>query len=329
MIDLPKIIAIVGPTTSGKTALALKLAKKFNGEIVSADSQQVYRGMDIGTAKPPISYVRRSRASTKSSVPSNDGTHIYSHGIRHYLIDIKNPNQSFTLAEYKKEAIRSIKKILKKGKLPFLVGGTGLYISTIVSNFEIPQVKPNRQLRAKLQRQIKKHGLYYLYGKLVSLDPEAAYIVDPKNPRRIIRALEIAMATKRPFSKQRKTGPPIFDCLLIGVDLPKEELKAKIERRIEMMIKKGLVQEVRGLVKKYGFRHSPFDAIGYREIMEHLKGKAALQAAISQINKNTWHFAKRQMTWFKRLPVIWIKNQAQAEQEIKNFLAAIFLSWNR
>ena len=322
-MKLPKLVCIVGPTASGKTALALKLTKKFNGEIVSADSRQIYRGMDIGTAKPPISSARPNRAVAKSSVPSNDGSQnpIISRDVPHYLIDIRNPNQSYTVGQFKHDALQAIKKIIKSGKLPMLVGGTGLYISAMIDNLEIPAVKPNKQLRKKLEQQIEKYGLYYVYGKLTALDPETAYIIDPKNSRRVIRAYEIALSTKKPLSEIRKKGKPLFDTLILGTN-PADKLKGRIEKRTSQMIKAGLVQEVKDLVKKYGPRPVPFDAIGYREMINYLRGRSTLPEAITLINKNTWRFGKRQMTWFKKMPVVWLRGDiiSRAEKEIEKFL---------
>ena len=184
---LPKIIAIVGPTASGKTDLAIKLAKKLNGEIISADSRQVYKGMNIGTAKAKL------RANGKLQIAN---------GIPHYLINIKKPNENYTVAEFKKDAIDAVNKIIKRGKVPILAGGTGLYVKAVTENLEIPEVKPDMALRKKLEKRIEREGLDALYRELIKQDPEAAYIVDGKNPRRVIRALEIAISTKKPFSEQ-------------------------------------------------------------------------------------------------------------------------------
>lgn len=300
------LIVILGPTASGKSEMAIKLAKKFNGEIVSADSRQIYRGLNIGTAKP-----------TKKEMKE----------IGHYLIDIKKPGQHYNTAQYKKEALEAINKIIKKpavhtlGKIPFLVGGTGLYIQSIVDNLEIPQVRPDWKLRKKLESQIKKRGVFSLYDKLVRIDPEAAYIIDFNNPRRVIRALEVAIKTKKPFSQQRKMGEPLFDILEIGLNPGKEKLKNNIEKRTEKMIKTGLLAEVKNLIKKYNKNLPTFDAIGYREIIDYFNGRNSLKKAIEKIKTNTWQFAKRQMTWFKRDKRIhWIKNQKEAEKLVKEFL---------
>ena len=204
---LKKLIVILGPTASGKSELAIKLAKKLKGEIVSADSRQVYKGMDIGTAKP----TKKERKE-----------------ILHYLVDIKNPNQIYTAWQYKKEAIRAINKVIKRGENPFLVGGTGLYLKAVIENLEIPRVKPDWKLRKSLELKIKTRGLKSLYDELIKIDPEAAYIVNSQNPRRIIRALEVAIKTKKPFSQQRKKGKSLFDVLEIGLSLSEEKLKEKI-----------------------------------------------------------------------------------------------------
>lgn len=297
---MEKIIVILGPTASGKTDLSIKLAKKLNGEVVSADSRQIYKGMDIGTAKP-------SKKET-SQIP-------------HYLIDIKNPDQPYTVAEYKKDAIAAIENILKKKKLPIMVGGTGLYIKAIVDNLEIPEVKADLILRKKIEKDIKQHGLDHVFKKLVELDPEAAYIIDPKNPRRVIRALEVTLLTKKPFSSQRKSGKPLFNVLEIGIMPKKDELVKRINLRAEKMIRDGLVGEVKKLMQKYGPDQQTFDAIGYREIIEYLKRNITLGKALEDIKLNTWHYAKRQMTWFnKDKKICWIKNYKEAEKLIKNFL---------
>ncbi len=299
-----KLIVILGPTASGKTNLSVKLAlsiaegqrfKKLgiNGaEVVSADSRQIYKGMDIGTAKPT--------KKEQCKVP-------------HWLLDIKKPNQNYTVAEYKNDAVQKINQILKRNKLPILVGGTGLYIKAVAENLDIPKVKPDPFLRVKIEKDIEKYGLNYVFKKLIKLDPESAYIVDPKNPRRVIRALEVTLLTKKPFSLQRKQGNPIFDVLEIGISVPKEELQKRINQRVDEMIKNGLVKEVKNLIKKYppsveaGGYQQAFDAIGYREIIEYLNPekngagkKTTLEQASEIIKANTWHYAKRQMTWFKK-----------------------------
>ncbi|MCX6702542.1 MAG: tRNA (adenosine(37)-N6)-dimethylallyltransferase MiaA [Candidatus Wolfebacteria bacterium] len=326
---LPKIIVIAGPTASGKTALSLEIARKFNGEIVSADSRQIYRGMDIGTAKP-----------AKAEMD----------GIKHHLIDIKNPDENYTVAEYKKDAIQAINKILKNGKLPILVGGTGLYIKAVIDNLTIPEIKPDPRFRQKLEKELEIKGLLYLYEKLIKLDPEAAYIIDRHNPRRVIRALEIIRGSGKLYSSQRKKGKKIFDALEIGVNMPKDKLREKIEKRVDIMVKKGLIQEVKNLLKKYPPETAAFDAIGYREIIDYLKDadkcrlklinadisinqqeslpagrqahkSASLKEAVEQIKNNTWQYAKRQMTWFnKDNRIQWAETNGKALRLLHKFI---------
>jgi len=302
---MQKLIVIIGPTASGKTALSLELAKKFNGEIISADSRQIYKEMDIGTAKP-----------TKKELTS----------IKHYLINIKKTRENYSVGEFKKDALNAINKIIKKGKTPILVGGTGLYVSVVVNNWEIPQIKENKKIRAEIEKEIKEKGLDFVFKKLVKLDPEAAYIIDPKNPRRVIRALEIALVSGRKFSEQRKAGNPLYDILEIGLNPPSEILKPRINARIKEMVNDGLIDEVKKLVKKYGYKCKAFDAIDYREIIDYLKKKTTIEQTITQIQNNTWHYAKRQMTWFKKYnpKTHWVNPPAggykEAERLVKKFL---------
>lgn len=285
MQNLPRILVIVGPTASGKTKLAIALAKKHNGEIVSADSRQIYRGMNIGTAKI------KPTANKQSLIANN---------IPQHLIDIKNPNEDYSAADYKHDAILAIDNILERGKLPILAGGTGLYIKALIDNLTIPEVKADPRLRKKIETQIKKEGLGAAVKKLLLLDPEAASVVDLKNPRRVVRALEIAIKTKAPISSSRKSGPPPFDAIQIGIYPGKEVLDKRIRKRTKEMFKTGLIKEVKGLVKKYGSNCKAFDGIGYRETIDYLNGKISLNEAEELVNKNTIQYAKRQMTWFKK-----------------------------
>ncbi len=324
----PKLIAIVGPTASGKTALSIELAKKYGGEIVSADSQQVYRGMDIGTAKLPISPAplgAAAKSSIPETVPQDNAERLsriplFSDGIAHHMIDIKNPDDDYTVAEYKKDAEDAIAGILKRSKLPILVGGTGLYVRAVLENLDIPKVKADPALRAQIEKEISEKGLSAVFEKLVERDPEAAYIVDPKNPRRIVRALEVAILTGEPFTAQRKKGEALYDALKIGINPPLEILRERIDRRIDVMMQDGLVAEVEGLIKKYGAHCVAFDAIGYREIICYLKGMISLEKSVSDMKLNTWHYAKRQMTWFKKDPEIhWIKDFQEADKLTSTF----------
>lgn len=296
----PRIVAMVGPTASGKTALSILIAKRFDGEIVSADSRQVYRGMDVGTAKP-----------TQEEMGS----------IPHYLIDIKDPDEDYTVAEYKNDAIAAISKILKNGRLPILAGGTGLYVKTVLENLNIPKTKADPELRKKIEKDIEENGLDAVFKQLVELDSEAAYIVDPKNPRRVVRALEVAILTGVPFTAQRKKNEPFFKPLKIGINPPPEVLRERINIRIDQMMNDGLLEEVKMLVTKYGDGQIAFDAIGYREIIDHLNGKLSLEESVAAMKINTWHYAKRQMTWFRKDKEInWIAIKEEAIKLVEQFL---------
>ncbi len=335
----PKLLVIVGPTASGKTSLSLRLAKELGGEIVSADSRQVYRFMDIGTAKAPISF--EYSEITKSSAPEIDlpipanrlsGVHLQLSGTRkpillsadipHHLIDIKNPDEDYSLAEYQKDATTAIQDIIARGKLPIMVGGTGLYVRAVVENLDIPNAKPDPDLRKKIEAEIESVGLEAVFQKLVDLDPEAAYIVDPKNPRRVIRALEITMVTGIPFSAQRKTNEPLFETLEVGITQPDEILRKRIDNRIDRMMQDGLVNEVTDLLRKYPTRPTAFDAIGYREIIDALDGKIPMDEAVALMKTNTWQYARRQMTWFRKdKKIIWIKSSTEGENIVRKFIS--------
>lgn len=300
MSNKPKVIAIVGPTASGKTTLGITLAKKFDGEIVSADSRQIYRGMDIGTAKP--TQVERSE-------------------VPHHLIDICDPDQNYTVADYKTDAIIAINDILSRGKLPILVGGTGLYIRAVIENLDIPKTQAHPELRAEIENEITREGLAAVFKKLIEVDPEAAYVVDSKNPRRVVRALEVARATGEPFTAQRKKGAPLFDTLTLGLNPPPDILRERIDRRIDTMIRNGFINEVAVLIKKYGTEAPAFNAIGYREIIANMNGALSRDEAIATIKLNTWHYAKRQMTWFRKDKTVhWITTEKEAIELIDNFM---------
>lgn len=287
-----KLIIILGPTSSGKTALSIKLAKKFNGEVVSADSRQVYKGMDIGTGKV-----------TKKEM----------NGIPHYLLNVASPKKRFTVAQYQKLAFKAINKIHKKGKIPFLVGGTGFFIQAVTEGLIIPEVKPDWQLRRKLEKLETKE----LFELLKKLDPKRARIIEKKNRRRLIRALEIVIKTKNPVPPLRKKIPQ-FEILKIGIKKEKKELNSLIKKRLQKRLKRGMVAEVKRL-RKSGLSFERLDGFGleYRFIARYLQGKITRQEMIERIQKKSEHYAKRQMTWFKRDKSIhWIKTQKEAEKLI-------------
>jgi tRNA dimethylallyltransferase len=302
-MKLPKIIVIVGPTASGKTELALRLAEKYSGEIVNADSRQVYRWMDIGTAKP----------NGRWSMDDGRWTYVVNN-IPHHLMDIIEPNQDFSLADYKKIAFETIDDIIKRGKLPIIVGGTGLYVWAIVDNPDIPAVVPDLALRQKLAEKTPSE----LAEMLKTKDPVLAEKTDLKNPRRVIRALEIVLAGGESPVKNQNKLPSRYDALQIGLTVPREELNARINARVDRQITRGLIEEVFGLAKKYSWVLPAMSGIGYKQLGYYLRGEMPLPEAIELIKRDTRRYAKRQMTWFKRDKRIqWIEQAGEAEELVK------------
>ena len=295
MQRIPKVIAIVGPTASGKTKLSLGLAKEFDGEIIAVDSRTMYRGMDIGTAKP---------------------TEKEQHQIPHYMLDVTNPDKSLTASQYQKLATEMIFEISDRGKIPFLVGGTGLYLDAIVYGFQMPP-EGNPALRI----QLEKLSLDELAEKFQKLDPDGAKKIDDKNKRRLIRAVEVCLLTGKPFSEQKKKVNPGFKTLLLGIEVPKEKLVSHISARIDEMIKDGLVEEVRKLSMMYNWDLPAMSSLGYREIGNYLVGKISLDEATEVLKKNTIDYARRQLVWFKKnKDIVWVKDKDEAEEKILEFL---------
>jgi len=281
----PKLITILGPTASGKSDLAIKIAKEFNGEIISADSRQIYKEMNIGTGK-----------ITKKEMQS----------IPHYLLDIITPKKQITIVEFKEKAEKEINNIIKKGKIPILCGGTGFYIQSITENLILPKIEPDKKLR----KQLEKKSIEQLFKELKKLDPRRAKQIDSKNKRRLIRALEIIEKTKKPTPELKKESK--FNNLYIGIK--KENLQELIKKRTDKMIKQGLKKEVKNLIKKYGWTQVIKNTIGYQEFKE--------KDPIKNIKLHTIQFAKRQMTWFKKNPDIhWINNYKEAKKIIKEFFS--------
>jgi len=273
------LIAIIGPTGVGKSKLALSLAQSFNGEIVNADSRQVYRYMDIGTAKPSL----EERAS-----------------VSHHLIDIINPDETFSLALYQSLAYKAIEDIQQRAKIPLLVGGSGLYVWSVLEGWQIPRVPPNLELRRYLEERAVKEGVDSLYRQLEKIDPEAAREIDPRNMRRVIRALEVYEATGVPFSHWRRKEPPPFNTLIVGLTTSREKLYKKIDYRVDDMIKQGLVEEVKGLVNRgYGFDLPAMAGLSYKQISRFLRSEVDLSTVIQQIKFETHRFARHQYAWFR------------------------------
>lgn len=307
--SLPKIVVIVGPTASGKTDLSLHLATRFNGEIISADSRQVYKKMTIGTAKPAGEW-KMYEGKKRYLVE----------GIPHYGIDIIDPGKAFSMADFKTLATDVIKDITERGKVPFIVGGTGLYVWGVVDNLTIPASAPNKKLR----REFELKSLDQLTELLKRIDPEAAAMVDLKNKRRVLRALEVGITTGESFVKQRLHGEPLYETLQFGIALEKEELNRRIAHRVNTQMQAGLLKEVTILSKKYGWELSSMSGIGYKELGFYLRGEMTLVEAIELLMRDTRRYAKRQLVWFKRDKRIqWLTGEEieeQAAKQIETFL---------
>lgn len=294
--NLKPLIVILGPTASGKSEIAVRLARKFNGEIISADSRQVYKGMDIGTGKITKKEMR---------------------GIPHYLLDIASPKRKFTVAQYQKRALRAIKRIQQKNKVPIIVGGTGFYIDAVIKGPVIPKVKPDWRLRASLEKLTTDQ----LSSRLKKIDPIRARGIDKKNRRRLIRALEIVIKTKKPVPTLKKKQPP-FDILTLGIKRSRQELKKLIKTRLSKRLKKGMVAEVKRL-RKSGVSWKRLEEFGleYRWIGHLLQGKINREELIEKLQKEIQHYTKRQMTWFRRnKKTHWVKNYKEAKTLVGQFL---------
>lgn len=274
----PALIVIVGPTAVGKTEVAIELAERFNGEIISADSRLFYIGMDIGTAKPTQFQLAR---------------------VPHHLINVNTPDQNWSLALFQQKARQAISEVHACGRLPFLVGGTGQYIRAVIQEWEIPQVEPDPTLRIALEKWASQVGALGLHQRLGVIDPQAAKTIDARNIRRTIRALEVILSTGQLFSAQRRQSTSPYHLFILGLKRPRSELYARIDARIDAMLSAGLIDEVKGLLKIYSPDLPAFSAIGYREIITYLKGKITLEEAVRQIKHNTRIFVRRQANWFK------------------------------
>jgi len=297
------LVAIVGPTGAGKSQLAIRLAQTFSGEIVSADSRQVYRYMDIGTAKPSPEEL--------SLIP-------------HHLIDIVNPDEDFSLAQYQQLAHRAIDDIQQRNKLALLVGGSGQYIWSVLEGWVIPQVPPDLKFRHSLEEKAAKVGKDKLYQELMKIDPLAAQRIDPRNVRRVIRALEVHRSTETLISQLGYKKAPLFNALIIGLTTDRGELYRRIDSRVDQMIKQGLVAEVERLINMgYDLNLPAMSSIGYKQIGMFLKGGITLATAIQQIKYETHRIARHQYSWFqlKDGRIKWLDIQDKVDSEITAMLA--------
>ena len=293
------LLVIVGPTAVGKTALSLHLAELWGGEIISADSRLFYRGMDIGTAKPT--------AEERTRVP-------------HHLLDIAAPDETVGLAEFQEQATAAIADVHARGKLPLLVGGTGQYVRAIVEGWRVPRVPPDPALRARLEDQAEREGASALHGRLSQLDPVAAQRIDPRNVRRVVRALEVCLITGKPISAQQGKRPPPYRILQIGLTMERAALYARADQRVEAMMAAGLENEVRRLVKAgYGWKLPAMSGLGYVQFRPYFEEQATLEEVVAEIKRATRRFIRRQYNWFRLAdPAIrWFNATETTAEEIK------------
>lgn len=300
--EIPRVLVIVGPTAVGKTALAIRLGQRLGGEVISADSRQIYRHMDIGTAK--------ATAEEQAALP-------------HHLLDIVDPDAELTLAHYQRLAFVAIEDVWARSKLPMLVGGTGLYVQAVTEGWTVPEVPPDKALRERLLAEAHSLGPEAFHLKLAAVDPIAAQRIDPRNIRRVIRALEVYQRTGRPISELQRKVPPPYDFLVIGLTMPREALYQRVDARIECMMAQGLEAEVRWLVARgYAYDLPAMSGLGYQQIGQHLRGEITPQEAVALIKHHTRRFVRQQYNWFRPAdPVIhWFDTTALDEAALRDLL---------
>ncbi len=298
------LIAIVGPTATGKSEAALELAERLGGEIVNADSRQVYRGMDIGTAKPTREMRRR---------------------VPHHLYDIVEPTEEFSLALYVDLARAKFEELWSRGTFPWLVGGSGQYVWALLEHWQVPHVPPDPEFRQRLTEEAARVGVEALHARLAEVDPVAAERIDRRNLRRIIRALEVYEHTRMPISHWQTKGEPPFQAMVVGIDVDREELDRRIDRRVDRMFAEGFVEEVEGLLAKGVPPDAPaMSSIGYAEVVRMLRGELTRDEAIEETKRATRRLARRQWQWFRRddRRIRWIRRADEIELEANIFTGA-------
>lgn len=295
----PKVVVICGPTASGKTALSIELAKRIGGEIVSCDSMQIYQDMTIGTAKPTVEEMD---------------------GIKHYLIDFVPPNRRYSVADFKKDAKQAIQEILARGKVPIIVGGTGLYVNSLIYQIEYSEMEPDEKYRKQLEERAKQEGLEKLYEEAVKIDKQAMEKVSKNDQKRILRVLEIYHQTGKTKTQQERESrqkKPEYDYRIFGLTMDRQKLYERINLRVDLMIKQGLIQEVQSLIQKYDAFPTAMQGLGYKEVVEYLNGTLTKEEMIEKLKMETRRYAKRQLTWFRRIEnLIWLDGLEVKEKNI-------------
>ncbi len=300
MTEKGKLIVLIGPTAVGKTKMSIELAKAFNGEIISGDSMQIYQKMDIGTAKIKPSEME---------------------GIPHHLIDIKAPHESFSVAEFQELVRAKIKEIIGRGKQPIIVGGTGLYIQSVLYDYQFSEAPSDEEFRKNLEKLTHENGNQFVYEQLIKIDPESGERLHPNNVRRVIRALEVYHCTGKTITELQKSQTPelLYDAAVIGLTMEREKLYKRINQRVDLMIEEGLVNEVEALYQS-GLRScQSIQAIGYKELYELFEGNISFQQAVENLKQNSRRYAKRQLTWFRnKMNVEWFDMSDVATSAIFN-----------
>lgn len=303
MNNKPKVIVICGPTASGKTNLSIQLAKQINGEIISCDSMQIYKEMNIGTAKP-----------TKQEMQN----------IEHHLLDFIEPNRRYSVADFKTDAQNAIKDILQKGKVPIVVGGTGLYVDSLVENINYPTIELDLDYRKKLEERVEKEGLEVLYHEAKKIDEKAMQIISQNDQKRIMRVLEIfhqTGKTKTQLEEESRLEPSPYHYIVFAIDMEREKLYEKINKRVDIMLEQGLIKEVKGLLEKYQEFPTAMQGLGYKEVVSYLNNELTKEEMIEKIKMETRRYAKRQLTWFrKNKDIIWIDGLATIQENIQCIL---------
>ena len=301
-----KVIVICGPTASGKTALSIELAKKINGEIISADSMQIYKDMNIGTAKP---------------------TEEEKQGIEHYLLDFVSPEERYSVAQYKQDAKNAIREIIKKGKVPIIVGGTGLYVDSLIYEIEYGEIKVDEEYRQQLEKIVEEKGLDELYNIAMEIDPEAMKKISVNDKKRIMRVLEIYKATGKTKTQQElesKKNPVEFDYKVFAINWDREKLYQRINKRVDIMIEDGLVEEVKNILQKYDNFPTAMQGLGYKEVVDYINGIYSKEEMIEKIKMETRRYAKRQLTWFrKNKQTIWLEGTNDIQNNIDIILNSL------
>lgn len=304
------IIVITGATASGKTALSFDLARKYNGEIICADSMTIYKGMDIGTDKPTLLIKNK-----EERIKNKDGAYIIN-GVPHHLLDELNPDEEFNVAIFCERVQQKVDEIRGRGHVPFLVGGSLFYIDAFVYDYSLPPVEPDQKLRSELEEKTADE----LWEQLVELDPDAEWTVDRKNHRRVIRALEVCLKTGKPFTGQKSKKNLKEDVLYLVRDRDREDLYHQINKRVREMMDMGFLEEVEGLYKKYD-HNTAMQASGYKQLIEYLDGEITLEKAVENTKRSHRNFAKRQLTWLKRnQDKILVNKLEEADKAISDFL---------